>query len=430
MRMRKAATSVRCAPRMMRVVIAAVLVLGACASGELVEGSESSLSGQGSEASSTSSSAGTSPSSLLQVDSTTTVPEGDHVTIAVSGWVGEDGRGTVLCPSEFTEACPGIPATGGDLSPVGKSVRVTGRYDGVSLQVETVESWAPYERGDLVNPCTGGSGPGTGGQSPELQSKVEEALAGSESRLADLWLADGQLVVALTGPDDELAERIRAAAERVCVDTGYPLSQEDLMALTEDISRTLMLEEGVWILDSWDSVVDGPVRIRVEAIDTPTMKAVADLYGDTLDLTAYIEVIDAPLADLPTQQPPVPADLVIPTAGTRGGASMAALAVGMILTLDAEADCLFVAQDSGHRQVVVWPFGYSAVSGDPTIVHDPAGNEVARTGVPFDLGGGGADINHVDPSERCDADTAWQVGGPTRFELETVWPQYFESEDD
>jgi hypothetical protein len=419
--------------RMTRLVIAAmpvVLVLGACGSGELVEESDTTVSGRVSDISSTSVPADTSPSSIPLVDSTTTTVEaGRQVTIAVSGWVGEDARGTVLCPSEFTEACPGIPTTG-DLPPTGNPVRATGTYDGVSLRVEAVESWTPYERDELFNPCTGGSGPGTGGQSPEIQSKVEDALVGDESRMAGMWLADGQLVVALTGPDDELAERIRAAHHRVCVDTGYPSSQEELITLASNISLTLMFDEGVWILDSWDSVVDGAIRIRVEAIDTPTMNTVAGRYGEALDLTAYIEVLDAPLADLPEQQPPVPADLVIPTAGTRGGISMAAQAIDVVLILDAEGGCLFHDQGGGHRQVVVWPFGYSAVSGDPTIVYDPAGNEVARTGVPFDLGGGGADINNVDPAQRCDADSAFQTAGPTRFEFETVWPQHLDSEDE
>lgn len=397
-----------------------VLMLGACGSGTMNE-SDTTVPGGTSDSSSTSDPADTSTSSVPPTDSTTTTAdEGDQVTVAVSGWVGHDARGTVVCPSEFTEACPGIPVTG-DLPSI-SPVQVTGPYDGVSLTVEAAESWTPYERGELVNPCTGGSGPGTGGQSPELQSKVEDALAGSESRLAGLWLADGQLVVALTGSDDELAERIRAADERVCVDTGYSSSQEEIENFASDISRRLMFDEQVWILDSWDSVVDGPIRIRVEAIDTPTMETVADQYGNALDLTAYIEVLDAPLTDLPAQQPPVPADLVIPTAGTRGGFSMAALAVDVVLTLDAEADCLFHDQGDGHRQVVVWPFGYSAVSGDPTIVYDPAGNEVARTGVPFDLGGGGADINNVDPSQRCDADSVFQTAGPTQYALETVWP--------
>lgn len=404
-----------------------VLVLGACGSGELVV-SDTTVSGRVSDISSTSVSADTPRSSIPSVDSTTlSVEAGRQVTIAVSGWVGADRRGIVLCPSEFTEACPGIPVTG-DLTPKGP-VRATGRYDGVSLNVETVESWTPYERAELFNPCTGGSGPGAGGQSPDIQSRVEDALAGDERRLAGLWLADGQMVVALTGPDDELAERIRAAHHRVCVDTGYPSSQEEIGTLASDISVTLMFDEGVWILDSWDSVVDGPIRIRVEAIDAPTLDTVAALYGDALDLTAYIEVLDAPLEELPAQQPPVPADVVIPTAGTRGGLSMAALANDVVLTLDAGASCLFQDQ-GGYREVVVWPFGYSAVSGDPTIVYDPAGNEVAQTGVPFDLGGGNADINNVDPSQRCDADGVWQTAGPTRFEFETVWPQHFESDDE
>lgn len=414
--------------RLLMAAMPVVLMLGACTSGT-VTGSDTTVAGGTSDSSSTSVPADTSVSSIPPVETTTTtVDEGRQVTIAVSGWVGEDGRGTVVCPSEFTAACPGIPVTGGDLPPVGNPVRVTGRYDGVSLQVETVESWTPYERAELFNPCTGGSGPGTGGQSPEIQSRVEDALAGDENRLAGLWLADGQLVVALTGQDDELAERIRAAHHRVCVDTGYPRSQEEIMTLTSDISRRLILDEGVWILDSWDSVVDGPIRIRSEAIDTPTMNAFADLYGDALDLTAYIEVLDSRLADLPAQQPPVPADVVIPTAGVRGRVPVTGTH-NLVLNLDAEGNCLYADEDDGRRLVVVWPFGYSVESGDPTIVYDPAGSEVARTGVPVELPGSGADLEQIDPAQRCDADVAWQNGGPTRYEIETIWPKLLDSED-
>jgi hypothetical protein len=366
-------------------------------------------------------------------DSTTTTVEASRrVTIAVSGWVGHDARGTVVCPSEFTEACPGIPVTGGDLPPVGNPARVTGRYDGVSLNVESVESWTPYEspveRGELFNPCTGGLGPGTGGQSPEIQSRVEDALAGDENRLAGMWLADGQIVVALTGPDDEVAERVREAHHRVCVDTGYPRSQEEIMTLTSDITQTLILDEGVWILDSWDSASDGPIRIRSEAIDTSTMNAFAGLYGDALDLTAYIEVLDAPLGDLPAQQPPVPADLAIPTAGARGRVAMTG-SFNFVLTLNQEQNCLYADRGDERRWLVVWPYGYSAVSGDPTIVYDPAGNEVARTGVPVELDGSSGEIAHIDPAQRCDADHVWHNGGPTRYEIETVWPQLLDSED-
>lgn len=414
--------------RLLMAAMLLVLMLGACGSGAVNE-PDTTVSGGASDSSSTSVPADTSVSSIPPVDTTTTVDEGRQVTIAVSGWVGHDARGTVVCPSESTEACPGIPATGGDLPPVGSPVRATGRYDGVSLQVETVESWTPYEPAELFNPCTGGSGPGTGGQSPEIQSRVEDALAGDENRLAGLWLADGQLVVALTGPDDELAERIRAAHHRVCIETGYPRSQEEIMTLTSDISRRLILDEGVWILDSWDSVVDGPIRIRGEAIDTPTMNTLADLYGDALDLTTYIEVLDAPLADLPAQQPPVPADVVIPAAGVRGRVPDTG-SRNLVLNLDAEGNCLYADEDDGRRWVVVWPFGYSVVSGDPTIVYDPAGSEVARTGVPVELPGSGADPEQLDPAQRCDADVAWQNGGPTRYEIETIWPKLLDSEDE
>lgn len=415
--------------RLLMAAMPVVLMLGACGSGAVGE-SDTGVSGGTSDSSSTSEPTDTPSSSLPPTDSpATTADKGQQVAIAVSGWVGRDGRGTVVCPSEFTEACPGIPVTGGDLPPVGNPVRVAGRYDGVSLQVEAVESWTPYERAELFNPCTGGSGPGTGGQSPEIQTRVEDALAGDEDRLAGLWLADGQLVVALTGQDDELAERVREAHHRVCVEAGYPRSQEEVMALTSDISRALILDEGVWILDSWDSVVDGPIRIRGEAIDTPTMNAFADLYGEALDLTAYIEVLDSRLADLPTQRPPVPADLVIPTAGARGRVPVTG-SQNLVLTLDVDQNCLFADEGDGRRRIVVWPFGYSAVSGDPTTVYDPAGNEVARTGVPVELDGSGAGIDQVDPAQRCDADGVWQNGGPTLFEIETLWPQLFDSEDE
>jgi hypothetical protein len=401
-------------------VMALVLVVGACGS-----------SGQSSPsvpASSTSTSLPGPSTTSTQVATTTTLASNPGVGVAVSGWVTEDRRGTVLCPYDFTDACPGIPVTGGDL-PVEGPIRVAGAYDGVALSAETVESWTPYERGDLVNPCTGGSGPGSGSQSSELESKVLDALAGNEDRLAGRWYADGQLVVGLTGPDDELAQQVRAADERVCVEAGYPMSQDEREALSTEISRSLAFDEGAWLLDSWDSVVDGAIHIRVEAIDSPTMDAVSARFGASLDLTSYIEVLDAPLDDLPEQQPPVPADLVIPTAGSRRGFAMMALRIGAVLSLDPEAGCLYIDDGDVLRSVVVWPFGYSAVSGDPTIVYDPAGNEVARTGVPVDLGGGGADIETVDPSQRCDADTAFQMGGSTLYEMETLWPQYSESDD-
>lgn len=94
---------------MTRLVIAAmsvVLALGACGSGEFVNESDTIVPGV-SDTSSTSVPDVTPPSSIPPVDSTTTTVEaGRQVTIAVSGWVVEDGRGTVFVSVRVDRGMP------------------------------------------------------------------------------------------------------------------------------------------------------------------------------------------------------------------------------------------------------------------------------------------------------------------------------------
>ncbi|MDH3307857.1 MAG: hypothetical protein OEO77_10105 [Acidimicrobiia bacterium] len=82
-----------------------------------------------------------------------------------------------------------------------------------------------------------------------------------------------------------------------------------------------------------------------------------------------------------------------------------------VLEYDASLNCVyFVEEDNngepgtGGRVVIVWPPGYTAIAiGDKVSVFDAAGALAARTGVPFEMAGGGGPYNGV----YCDAIGAW-----------------------
>ena len=84
-----------------------------------------------------------------------------------------------------------------------------------------------------------------------------------------------------------------------------------------------------------------------------------------------------------------------------------------VLEYDAEHNCLFHLEadnngepGTGGRVIVIWPEGHTAErSGDDVVVVDETGEEVARTGVPVTLAGGGGatELDH------CGAVGAWSV---------------------
>src|SRR5690606_12628635 len=96
-------------------------------------------------------------------------------------------------------------------------------------------------------------------------------------------------------------------------------------------------------------------------------------YDLPIEVETFILVLDAPVSELPAQQPFVAGDVNIPTETTRNNMSMLALWTGAVFEYDAEGNCLYVEEmGGGSRVVVVWPSGYTAVAGDPTRVFDPA----------------------------------------------------------
>lgn len=337
------------------------------------------------------------------------------MAIEAVGGIVEDRRGVVLCPFHASDACPGLPLRGANLPAEGEQVRVGGRYDGVALTVAWVEPWTrPGEWEALENPCTGNT---SLIQPPDhVHESLDRVLDGVSDRLVALWVSDGELVVALTGSDDATTAEIDAI-DGICVDTGYEHSAQELQAIIDAEIDPLLTEQGVRFLDSGVREAPGPtITIEGDAIDAATVELLADRYGDLVEVTAFITVLDAPLSDLPEQQPEVPGDIDLPTAGIRSGYQMLALWMGVRIEYDEELNCLYVGEGNG-RTVIVWPFGYTAVAGDPSVVYDPAGNPIFETGTPIEIGGGGGSIDGVDPEQRCGADSAFYAAGPTEYQL-------------
>jgi hypothetical protein len=159
------------------------------------------------------------------------------------------------------------------------------------------------------------------------------------------------------------------------------------------------------------------LTIEGDGIDHALVTELVDRYGDLVKFNTFITVLDASLADLPDQTPAVPGDIVIPTAGTRSDAAMAAAWEGAVLELDDGLECLYVDHGDDQRTVVVWPFGYTA-AGTPKTVYNAAGEPVATVGEATNLGGGFVSADDVDTAQHCGADGAFFTSGPTMFGLQ------------
>lgn len=361
----------------------------------------------------------TAPTTATTVLSTTPpspvsdIPPGQGVAIEAVGTVVEDRRGRVLCPFEETGACAGLPLSGHGLPRVGDQVRVGGRYDGASLEVAYIEPWSPKEYGPLLNPCTGETNRDQAG--PEPERAISAVIEGHQDRYVGAWIADGQVVVALTGPDDELAEELRQI-EDLCVVTGYEYSSVELNTLAEELTPLLREMAPPYAYVDAVGVPETKIVVEGDAVDSDTIALLTDRYGP-IEVETFITVLDAPVSDLPDQQPLVPGDVSIPTAAMRvSGFSMTALWLGVSLEYDRDLNCLY-AGDGSARTVVIWPNGHTAVAGDQVQVFDPAGNVVAETGKARDIGGGNVGIEQVDPAQRCDATDAFLMGGVTAHYL-------------
>ncbi len=342
------------------------------------------------------------------------IPPGDGVAIEAIGTVVEDGRGLVLCPFEQTVACPGLPLGGEVALGAGDQVRVGGRYDGVSLTVAWTEPWTPPTFQALLNPCTGEAN--LIQPPPEILGGVDPLLADMEDRMAGSWVSDGQIVVALTGDEDDAVEQLRGV-EGLCVVTGFDYSANELVDIARDEVSPAVAAAGAPLLSvQVDSIPVPKITVEGDATDTGIIEVIGDRFGDLVEFETFMTVLDAPLADLPDQAPAVPGDVVLPTSGVRGDAAMAALVQGVSLVYDPDMNCLYV-EGFAERTTVVWPYGYTAVAGDPTVVYDASGRPFAETGTPISLGGGELSADGVDPTQRCGAEHAWYMSGQTAYEI-------------
>ncbi|MGA7228250.1 MAG: hypothetical protein WBZ45_08590, partial [Acidimicrobiia bacterium] len=265
-----------------------------------------------------------------------TPSDGPGVDIAAVGTVVEDGRGLVLCPNDAS-GCPSLPLTGSPLPEVGDQVRLTGHYDGDHLSVSLIEPWEPDVFGPLP-PCTGNTNLI---QPPEEVSQtLDDVLPEVEDRLAGIWVSDGQLVVGLTGADDAASDEI-GAIDGICVVTGYEYTDVVLQSLVTDEIDPWLADRGVYFLNAQEQPIPEPqITYEGDAVDSATVELLTEQYGDLVKVNAFITVIDAPVSDLPAQQPFVPGDIEIPTAGMRFGAGMAALWQGPI-EYDEDLNCLY-----------------------------------------------------------------------------------------
>lgn len=325
------------------------------------------------------------------------------VMLEATGTVEEDARGVVLCPLETTGACPGLPLSGAEAPTPGDQVRVRGPYDGVSLQPLETAPWAPKGFQPMENPCTGEANLI---QPPaEVSNRVGDILDQHQAEIAQTWISDGQLVVALKGEASALAGQLREIAG-VCVVTGFEYTSDQLgTKLTQEI-RPLLAGRGISMVSGSTAAAPVPtIEIETDVVDSATLALLADRYGDLVQVTSFIVVLDQTVDHLPAQVPMVEGDIDIPTYPIRTTAGMAALMSSVVLRYDHGGNCLYIEDSDGSRLVIVWPFGFTAHTGDPAAVYDPAGNVVARVGVPFDIGGGeGEKMADAPP---CRADRLW-----------------------
>jgi hypothetical protein len=98
--------------------------------------------------------------------------------------------------------------------------------------------------------------------------------------------------------------------------------------------------------------------------------------------TASVVTSQAPTAralPIRTQSPPPP------------GTPQPCMAAAMDGILEVVGDDLGIREGDGAFRPVVWPYGWSATSGPPAVLIDPAGQPVARTGDSVRIDGGELD---------------------------------------
>jgi hypothetical protein len=364
------------------------------------------------------------PTTTLASIPTTTdaVEAGVEVMVTASAVRQPDGS-IELCPPGMTAACPGIILVG-EIDPAllatdeeTRYVRVSGRYDGHSLQPSSAPvafEYGPASTGDFASLCPDLRGTPSVNPDDALTQAVTD-YAMSQPDYAALWWDRERAVLTVWFKGEDVSAHQTAIAdlageEPVCVVGGATYSEAELMEaaqLLDDFadSRGLPLATFGYGVGGLSNRIDLPL----EEIDAETRSALADLVGDRVVPFPYIEMVNAPLSDLPDPILAVEGDVDILTSRVRTGGGMDALGRFEVL-YDPDLNCVYFSgseEGDAGRTVPVWPFGYSATS-SPFIVYDYDGAAVAGEGDTVELGGGFVGTDHID-GDTCGADGAWIV---------------------
>jgi hypothetical protein len=345
------------------------------------------------------------------------------VAVVVTATPVQQAGGSIeLCPPGMTGACPGI-VLDGDIDPDLISsqdnptvVEVSGTYDGRALHATSEPTRVeyppngPFEFDSLCPDLHG-----TPSVNPDVD--LEQAVIGyaqAQPDYAALWWDRESALLTVWFKGDNVSKHQTAIAdlagdEPVCVAGGARYSEAELMEASELLngfrdSRGLPLATFGYGVGGMSNRIDLPL----EEIDAETRAALSDLVGDHVVPYPYLEMIDAPLTDLPEPTLAVKGDVDILTSRIRTGGGMDALTI-LELRYDPELNCVYSPgfADATERTVPVWPFGYSATS-DPMVVYDYDGLEVAAAGETIELGGGFVGVEFVE-GNTCGSDGAWIV---------------------
>ncbi len=344
------------------------------------------------------------------------------VAAAVVGVLGAEGR---LCPTS-QPGCPSAIVVEGEMGdvPEGERVRGVGWYDGrrllLSAPLEAAEVPDPMPNADLTTMCPGMSNP-AGSDASAGGESVRRLLYGDapgipqmSDALAMTWIDNGTNVVNYWFAHD--VDRYRDAIVgayapfAVCVADGATYSERELDAAARKAVE--LINAGGYAIQGGFSVADRSNRVAIplEALDAAGRTALEAL-GPIVPVP-FVALLDRPVADLPTWQPPTAGDVAILTSKSRSTAGMSALG-SFALQYDREGNCLYGTGPGAGRTALVWPFGFTAQrEGEVVVVRNAAGRIVARTGEQVNLGGGGGEVGRSgianDPGV-CGAQEVWIV---------------------
>ncbi len=345
--------------------------------------------------------------------------------VAMHG-VGPDGSPVLeICPGERIAPCAGVELVG-EIPPqlVSTAARIVpivarGTYDGVSLQVEEVQTGTPLReqsRERYRNPCpeyqTPLPGPANGPDT--LRIELERLQQTYDSRVSGIWWDRPRqtLTVRLTGDVSEVKKNLMLErGERFCIVGGAANTRAEAASKVERMHQLLERTEAIFLSGGFDEVSER-LQIQLEAVDAATRKLIESEAGRDVQVHAFIELLDARLKEMPLP----PARGVFPLVTNQARSSTGMHALGRFsLHADRTHHCVYLQGSSGKgsRMQPLLPFGY-AVLDAPLRLVDFDGRVVAVEGETTDWGGGNVGTTSAaNAAPTCGAASAWS-GAPSR----------------